>query len=236
MLSGHLSIKKSNRDEAEKPFWISYADLMTALMVLFLVVMIVSMISITKVTKPTDELEKERQEDIQKILDDIKEVSPADVVIDRKDFRINLGSKAHFENGKWGIDGDSANFLRTYVPELLKATSSPTGKKWFKRFVVEGYTSPTGDYLLNLDLSLKRSESVICTLFSKDEGGQTLPLENLNNIRDLFMVGGYAFNSAKDTDYDSRRIELRLEFWELKEVRKQKVNPSSDNFGECRMK
>ena len=29
-------------DEAEKPFWISYSDLMTALMVLFLVVMAVA--------------------------------------------------------------------------------------------------------------------------------------------------------------------------------------------------
>jgi flagellar biosynthesis/type III secretory pathway M-ring protein FliF/YscJ len=120
MLSGHLSIKKSKKDEAEKPFWISYADLMTALMVLFLVVMIVSMISITKITKTTDQLEKERQEDIQKILDEIKLISPSDVVIDRKDFRINLGSKANFENGKWAIDNNSSSFLRAYVPKLLQ--------------------------------------------------------------------------------------------------------------------
>jgi hypothetical protein len=30
------------RDEAEKPFWISFSDMMTALMVLFLVVMTVT--------------------------------------------------------------------------------------------------------------------------------------------------------------------------------------------------
>ena len=34
-------------DEAEKPFWISLSDLMTALMVLFLVVMAVALIAIT---------------------------------------------------------------------------------------------------------------------------------------------------------------------------------------------
>lgn len=35
-------------DEAEKPFWISYADLMTAMMVLFLVVMVASLSSVTQ--------------------------------------------------------------------------------------------------------------------------------------------------------------------------------------------
>lgn len=35
-------------DEGEKPFWISYSDLMTALMILFLVVMVVSLTSISQ--------------------------------------------------------------------------------------------------------------------------------------------------------------------------------------------
>jgi flagellar motor protein MotB len=35
-------------DEAEKPFWISYADLMTSLMVLFLVAMSVALIAVSK--------------------------------------------------------------------------------------------------------------------------------------------------------------------------------------------
>jgi hypothetical protein len=50
------------------------------------------------------------------------------------------------------------------------------------------------------------------------------------------MVGGYAFNSPKTTDYDSRRIEFRLEFWELKEDKTRKQNETTENFGECRMK
>ena len=36
------------KDEGEKPFWISFADLMSALMVLFLVVMSVALSSVTK--------------------------------------------------------------------------------------------------------------------------------------------------------------------------------------------
>ena len=48
MLGTRVLIKKNGRDEAEKPFWISFADLMTALMVLFLLVMSVALLAVTK--------------------------------------------------------------------------------------------------------------------------------------------------------------------------------------------
>ncbi len=38
----------SLREEGERPFWISYADLMTALMILFLVVMVVALARLSK--------------------------------------------------------------------------------------------------------------------------------------------------------------------------------------------
>ena len=45
MFGRKITIKRGGRDDAEKPFWISFADLMTALMVLFLVA---SIAAITK--------------------------------------------------------------------------------------------------------------------------------------------------------------------------------------------
>jgi hypothetical protein len=45
MFSPKFFIRRGGRDEAEKPFWISFADLMTALMVLFLVVMGVALLA-----------------------------------------------------------------------------------------------------------------------------------------------------------------------------------------------
>jgi outer membrane protein OmpA-like peptidoglycan-associated protein len=39
-----MTLKRGSRDEAEKPFWISFADLMTALMVLFLVSLSVALV------------------------------------------------------------------------------------------------------------------------------------------------------------------------------------------------
>lgn len=48
MIGTKIVLNRGGRDEAEKPFWISFADLMTALMVLFLVVMGVALIAVTK--------------------------------------------------------------------------------------------------------------------------------------------------------------------------------------------
>ena len=40
MIGPRFSFSRNARDEAEKPFWISYADLMTSLAVLFLILML----------------------------------------------------------------------------------------------------------------------------------------------------------------------------------------------------
>ena len=54
-------------------------------------------------------------------------------------------------------------------------------------------------------------------------------------MRSLFLVGGYSFNAAKDTDEESRRVEMRLEFLGIDEVR-PKVSLEPGNFGECALK
>ena len=50
MFGMKLPRKMSRREEAEKPFWISFSDLMTALMVLFLVAMTVAILRVTQAT------------------------------------------------------------------------------------------------------------------------------------------------------------------------------------------
>ena len=47
MIGRAAFVKRRVKSDAEKPFWISYADLMTALMVLFLVAMSVAMMTVT---------------------------------------------------------------------------------------------------------------------------------------------------------------------------------------------
>lgn len=95
---------------------------------------------------------------------------------------------------------------------------SPEGKKWFKQVLIEGFTDTDGSYLYNLHLSLQRSEWVMCMMlddrFSSNAG---LSHEQKRQIRELFLAGGVSFNNAKDSKEASRRVELRLQFYGLKD-------------------
>jgi hypothetical protein len=105
---------------------------------------------------------------------------------------------------------------------------------------VEGYTSKIGSYLFNLDLSLKRAHSVLCALFDNPVAGESpLTEEHRQHIRNLFLVGGYSFNSSKESDEESRRVELKLEFWGLDEKGKipsqAHAEINSAPLGQCRL-
>ena len=72
---GHAGVKRRGKDEAEKPFWISFADLMSALMVLFLVVMSSAMLSVTKTISDQEQAQNQRNIDIEHILDGFEQAA-----------------------------------------------------------------------------------------------------------------------------------------------------------------
>jgi hypothetical protein len=44
-----------------------------------------------------------------------------------------------------------------------------------------------------------------------------LTWEQKQQVRELFLAGGVSFNNAKDSKEASRRVELRLQFYGLKD-------------------
>ncbi|WP_338415992.1 OmpA family protein [uncultured Sphaerotilus sp.] len=228
MFGPKFSIKRGARDEAEKPFWISFADLMTALMVLFLVVMGVALLAVTD-TSGADEHETQ----IQTFLNELESAANRQegIQIDRNRHVVNFGEKARFAFAKSSLSREQESVLRQFVPELLVLANKPRGMKVLKRVVVEGYTDKTGSYLSNLNLSLQRSQRVICAMFSAT-GSYLLTDVQKEEVRALFLVGGYSFNAAKDTDEESRRVEIRLEFLKHGETRPPAPN-AVGNFGAC---
>jgi hypothetical protein len=81
---------------------------------------------------------------------------------------------------------------------------------------------------------MQRSQRVLCVLLAKPEQGE-VELSHLQHedIRQLFLVGGYSSNSQKDTLEESRRIELRLEFRGIKEASRIQPSTNEENFGVC---
>lgn len=238
MLGLQLQARARPRDEAEKPFWISYADLMTALMVLFLVVMAVALLAVTKTVSQREKEEEQQRQDIQKLLDRFEEVARQErfkgITIDRNRNVVDFGSRAQFPFAKSTLTADQQRLLRAFVPAILEKANDDLGKRVLKEIVVDGFTDKKGSYLSNLDLSLQRSQRVLCALFAhpgSDEAAMTP--EQLELTRALFVVGGYSFNAQKETDDESRRVEMRLQFLNVREKRKPAEGVAPGNFGTC---
>lgn len=295
------TIKRSSKDEGERPFWISFSDLMTALMALFLVVMSVTLLSVTKKIDQEEQRKIQRETDISNLMSTIQKNSEfwKNVKVDENTYRINLPEEVNFERASSDISPEGKRFLRSYVPVLLKAYDSDLGKRWIRRIVVEGFTDQDGSYLYNLGLSLDRSRKVVCALYEepevadKETGGnygeseahtdlqapapkkpdilekvatppallnkpllsiqrntyELTPLQNQFDkdlpevpltvaekelIRQLFLVGGYSFNSMRASKEESRRVEFKLEFWALDETQPSSPDLTGKEFGTCR--
>lgn len=234
MFGPHITLKRNGKDEAEKPFWISFADLMTALMVLFLVVMGVALLAVTKTVSEHDRLEAEHRKDIDALLKRFENAAKHydGIRVDRSRDVIDFGDRARFAFNSSMLAPEQASLLRRFVPEILQLSDDDLGRRVLKRIVVEGYTDTTGSYLSNLNLSLQRSQRVLCSMFAAS-GNNLLSDAQKQQVRSIFLVGGYSFNSAKRTPEESRRVEMRLEFLGVGERRSAAPDAPPSNFGSC---
>ncbi|MFZ2633155.1 MAG: OmpA family protein [Desulfosalsimonadaceae bacterium] len=229
-MSGH----KARKDEAEKPFWISFSDLMTAMMVLFLVAMTVALLAITHEISEADKKKVHREDEITKLLNRISEATKDYPGVVVRGHSIDFGDQARFATAKHELTDEQSSMLRSFVPKILAAARDPLGQKWLKRVVVEGFADERGTYIQNLNLSLQRSERVLCVLMANEqEVPDALSEKDRLMIRDIFLVGGSSFNSLKESQDESRRIELKLEFLDIGEQRPAPRNVSLDNDPHC---
>lgn len=238
MIKKNLIMGRRNKEEGEKPFWISFADLMTALMVMFLLVMSVALLAITDQVSAADRNKVQREHEIDQLLEKIQTAAERypGISVDKNRAVIDFGDRARFDTGSSTLTREQAMYLSQFVSEILVVAQGELGNKWLKRVIAEGYADQRGDYLMNLNLSMQRSQRVLCALLAPAAGQEyaLTPVEK-ERVRDYFLVGGYSFNSAKKSLEESRRIELRLEFFGLDEVRPVLSDIPRGNFGSCRI-
>ncbi|MDQ8698162.1 OmpA family protein [Hyphomicrobium sp. LHD-15] len=307
-------MKRGNRDEAEKPFWISFADLMTALMVLFLVSLTSALVQAQKDTERATQAEKQAKEaeasaknahkaleaekqklaealaelkrreeerdtrreqrnaeisachgELERLIADFNDNATGGVRLDRARNVIDFGSRAQFGFNSNELSYEQAQTLRNFTLQFLSVLRRDRDicQSWLKRVVVEGFTDKKGTYLHNLNLSLNRSQRVMCVLLAGEYAAPSrvmptaqtaqdpfapsttgsirretspsldpLPPDEQTRVEQLFLVGGYSSNSLKATDEESRRIELRIEFYQVDED-KTVTAPVPNLSGRC---
>lgn len=209
--------RKAGKEEAEKPFWISFSDLMTALMVLFLVAMAVALIAVTHGLATINKDKEERDKTIQSCIADVEALTKKTEFkgVSVRGNSIDFGTLVLFGNDKHTFESPAhEHFVRKFVPRVLDLARNEKCDKWLKRVVVEGFASQTGDYLYNLNLSYLRSQRVLCVLLDSKATDSIAPMDR-KLVQTLFLVGGSSFNTAAGEASQMRRVELKLEFRDL---------------------
>lgn len=244
MTAGPSRPRQRAAEGDDRAFWISLADMMTALMVLFLVLMAALMLTQRPAAPPPASATTQAQAPAQPGGGVPEQVSAqitrelaaaADAVpgvrFDPRRMVVDFGDRARFATAGHQIDAETAARLRAFVPRLLAVAQRPPGQEWLGRVLVEGYADPRGDYLYNLNLSLQRAQRVLCVLLEADAGTLTpLTPAQRQQVRRLFTVAGLSYNEQRDTHDASRRIELRVELG-----RPPPLERSSAEAGHCRL-
>ncbi len=235
MIGIKASRRKAGKEEAEKPFWISFSDLMTALMVLFLVAMAVALIAVTHGLATINKDKEERDKTIQSCIADVDALTKQSEFkgVSVHGYSIDFGTLVLFGNDKHTFESPAhEHFVRKFVPRVLDLARSKKCDKWLKRVVVEGFASQTGDYLYNLNLSYLRSQRVLCALLDS-KAGDAIASSDRELVQTLFLVGGSSFNTSAGDPSQMRRVELKLEFRDLGTGKEKHANIPLDPGLKC---
>ncbi len=234
MIGIRTATRQKHRDDGEKPFWISFSDLMSALMVLFLVAMTVALLAITNEISEAEARKAEREREIDALMARIEQIVRDYPGVTVRGRSVDFGDRARFDTNSHTLNAEQSALLRSLVPKLLEVARDPLGEKWIKRVIVEGFADQRGTYLHNLNLSMQRSQRVLCVLLAKQASSEApLADADLLKIRELFLVGGSSFNALKESLEESRRIEMKLEFLDLDERRTASRDQALDENPRC---
>ena len=214
--------------------WITVADLMAGVVAVVMLLFVIAAIQVVHSSQGDAKAASQRRADIDDMMKNVdaelKNTPPARL----NGHVVEYGEQETFDNNSSMISQPAADKLRSSVKAILQAVKDTPGARWLKQFVVVGYASSDGSYLHNLDLTLRRGERVLCELISKPpHGGVELTDAQREQVRQQFLVSGFSFNSLKSSAKESRRVEIRFEFWGLNEARTEQSDNGSAKIGVC---
>ena len=225
---------RAHRDHAEKPFWISFSDLMTALMVLFMVAMAAALMVITQGAHRLEQQKIERDNTLKACMDEIATLAAQKTYngVAVRGSSIEFGSIAEFSRNGHNLTDERKDTIRQLMAGVLEVARSGKCDPWIKNIVVDGYASQEGSYLLNLNLSLQRSQRMLCVLLDA-KANNSLSEADRKFVRRKFLVGGASFNAVKERPEESRRVEFRIDFREYGEKTPETAEIPWDDDAKC---
>jgi len=212
----------------ENNYWISFSDLMTGLMVIFLFIAINYIIQVIENKFVSQEIYNQLKEQFDKEIKqkDI-ELSPNGMIRFRP-----RNNKMLFSSGSATLTNGFKKSLDEFIPRYISIITDSNYIEFISEIRIEGHTDAippknenlySDSYSYNLDLSSKRAQSVLY-YFRKSNSYNNLSIETKKRLDFLLTANGLSFSRALNaekkivyTDNNkkidntlSRRVEFKI--------------------------
>ena len=230
--------KKTETDNEETTYWLSYSDMMAALLLVFVLIISFTMLQAKRQYEDKEkqleeqqnmlvqqqEIMEQQQQQLDKVIGVRSDLASAlrdefdgtdlKVSVDPSTGAITLDSSILFDVNKYDIKESGQEFLEDFLPRYIGVLLKTEFKEYISEIIIEGHTDTNGTYMHNLELSQDRALSV--ARFCVMDDSQVLSKEELEAIRPILTANGRSYS---DPVYDvsgnvdmaaSRRVEFKF--------------------------
>lgn len=208
-------LKKKRKIEEGSGYWISFSDLMSGVLIIFMLLFIYKILdyqnNIESKEAMIESLSSTRMQIISMLQEEFEKEN-IDILIDPKTGAIRLSEAILFDYGKNELKEEGKIFLQKFIPIYVRILFGTDDiKSQVSQIIIEGHTDDAGDYIYNLKLSQERALSVVEYLI-----GDSLNYDYKNDLQYNLTANGRSF-SELITNEDgtvnanaSRRVEIKF--------------------------
>jgi hypothetical protein len=194
-------------EEGAAGVWLSIGDLMSGLMFFF------ALLFIAVLAQLQDQQERiiDRRTAIVSALVEALEQNHIEVESSAEG-EITFKEEMLFERSSAELSPAGEDLIARFAPVYAAVIfSNPDFDSEIQRIVLEGHTSSEGDELYNLNLSLRRAQSVVAGMFG-DTVGYVDPGHAGQLKRKLYPAGRGPWDASAEVQESDRKVILRLQF------------------------
>ena len=208
--------QKINNDGQNNIFWITIADLMTALVLVFIVLFIYAYMSNSyEKIQQTSEQQKAAQ-----VLEETLKSQNIDATVNGITGVVKISDLELFELNSYELSDKGKAYLSKFAPAYLNSLfSNEYLSKNIEKIIIQGHTdsqsfrgeySKDEQYMKNMDLSLRRAYTVANYMMNTPYNKQ-----NGDKLHKLIIVEGASssnpiYTNGKEDYAKSRRVELKI--------------------------
>ena len=207
-----MSKKRRRPEEEETSYWLSYSDMMAALLLIFILIISFTLMQSKsqyeskqaeldkqkEIIKEQEQLLKDQQDELDRIagirsdlvaaLRDEFAGSSLNVKVDEKTGAITL-----FDVADSDLKEEGKTFLKEFLPKYCNVLLDEKYRDYVSEIIIEGHTDTNGSYIYNLELSQQRAFSVAKYCLTESNG--IISSTDVELLRSVLTANGKSYSN-----------------------------------------